>query len=1169
VPQARRAPFPIHATKEDFPVKTVRIFAGVCVALATCFLVLCTIKDDNGSLAPTGPSSNSGGGTVNPFLMVVPDSQYIGVKDTLGISVTVLTDSLHNIPIANARVTCVQSHGWLSAETLYTNAKGRVVFQLVDTVKMQVNLVITCGQTQQTLSIQVTDAPDKIQKQFLIVPARAILKADGTDNTTIEATLKDQNNNPISGQCVQFISSAGMIMGTKGTCSGTGQSATSEQGVAQAVLTSAAVNDTAYITAYLVSDKTKNAQTKVVFSGVSVLLHADSTNLKPLGQTTITALLTDGSNNPIPYTPVYFILGKDTASNLSIVSKDTVTGPAGSAQCVVRGKRTGTDSVRVSAAGALSTIRINVTDLSLSVFLDDKILQADASKSTLLHAVFSSSSGSPLAHKTVQVKRSYKQIGGADTSDYLFATTDTAGKCAVSISALPYECVMTLEVTAFNSASDLASTTTSLSFISTRTLVATAVPPVVQADGTSQSVITVQVKNASNNPMTGDSILFTTDAGMVTAAGITDNSGRAVAYLTSDRRNTVANVKATVAKDPTKFLTIQVQFSGVQLTASANPPSINANGKDSTTISISLVDGAKNPIVGEPINFSKLQDSTFIFKADSVTDNRGTAICKVYGKGSGTDTIKIQAAGASAAVPIYYSANFLSIDTVGYQACIANGKDSTEIRVAYLQGDKVTPVQNAQINISITLGTINHDTVFARQFTLAPANSGVLHFYMKNPGFANTSTIFAYAKTTAEVTASTFQLYFRSTTVRKITLTATPSVIAANGNKSVLTAIAFDSLGNRVKDEQLTFNMFDGPGGGEYVDPAMVITGSDGSASANFVSGTTPSAFHGVGLVASDISGIKSDSVYVTIAGPPVRISVAANIEKGLDYSDGTFGLPVAAIVTDVNGNPVADGTQVTFSLQPSGYVYYVIVPVYTEQTGIGGWAVNITRDSVARILTFEDFNNNFKLDPGEDRNGDGFANRGEDLNGDGIYNPGPAYEDINHNGIRDIIFGSAEPPHVCSNGDTVLPDLNQNGFWDPIEPLLDADYLTAYDSLRSHGAFMKIYRKQPLSTADSGYWSHLCIRDSAYMSGPGFIPALHSYDFSWTAQPYPQPSPAVSITRTVQTSGGKAINTIVYGQTNANKVEVMVWAECQGVVCEFPLQQVLPVISTSVTTTK
>ena len=1153
-------------------MRAVKLVSSIAMAGIVCFLLLCTIKDDNGNLALTGPHNNTGPGptlTAIPVMIITPDSTYVGIRDSLSIVIMAMQDSTLTHPLVNTRIVCSATPGFLSAETLYTDSRGRAVLKMMDTAKSRVEIRFTCGIVQQVLDIDVTDTPDKVQKRIQITPDKAVLKADGKDVTTIQVLLMNESNNPLVGQCVQFITSAGLIAGQGGGCGNSGQSATDAGGIARATLTSANVNDTAFVTVFLVSDRTKTAQTRVAFKGVNIIVTADSTNLNPGQKATISAHVLNGSNEAIPYAPIFFSLGKDTASILTFLSKDTATGPEGTSQCVVKSKsvQTGTDSILISAAGATASIRINVTNLLLSISLDDKILQANASKFTILHVTFTSNTGTPLANKDIQLKRTYQQTDGQDTSDVLLFKTDAQGKCAITINALPYESSMSLEVTAFNTATDIASAKTTLSFISSRSITINAIPMMIQADGTSSSAITVQVKNESYNPMVGDQISFVTTAGVVTAIATTDGNGRAVATLVSDRRNTLATVKATLVKDASKTASIQVEFTGVQLTANANPPSINANGKDSCTIAITLIDAAKNPIVGEPINFSKLQDSTFIYKPDSVTDNRGEAYCKVFGRGTGTDTIRIEAAGASQKVAINYSSNYLAIDTTGGQPCIANGTDSTALLVTYLLGDKTTPVQNATIDASITLGSLNNDTIFAKRFTLTPANNGRIVFYVKNPSFANTSTISAYARTSTEVTSATFQLYFRASKIKRVELTGTPSVISTNGGKATLTAVVYDLLGNRVKDERIYFNMTSGPGSGEHIDPASAITGDDGAATSFLVSGTAPSMFHGVGIVASDVSGVKSDTTLLTIAGPPNKVSIGVNLQKGSDFQDGTYGLPCAAIVTDINGNPVADGTPVTFSLQASGYVYWKLVPRIIESVSQGAFSCYSVIDSVSDVLPFEDFNNNFKLDPGEDRNNDGFANRGADLNGDGIYDPGPDYIDINHDGRRQFDRNiPVEQIYICSNGAYKFVDLNKDGVWDPIEPLTDPVYLSTYDTLRSDSAYIKWYFKQPLPAADSARLKILDNIDLAYKTNPHFITALGSYDFSWKYQPYPQPDPALSIARTIQTQNGKAANVIIYGQSDAKKVEVMVWAECQGVVPEFPVQQILPTILDTVT---
>jgi hypothetical protein len=56
-------------------------------------------------------------------------------------------------------------------------------------------------------------------------------------------------------------------------------------------------------------------------------------------------------------------------------------------------------------------------------------------------------------------------------------------------------------------------------------------------------------------------------------------------------------------------------------------------------------------------------------------------------------------------------------------------------------------------------------------------------------------------------------------------------------------------------------------------------------------------------------------------------------------------------------------------------------------------------------------------------------------------------------------------------------------------------------------------------------------------------------------------PHTAVSILRTMQTSGGKATNTVLYGQSDAWKIEIMIWAESQGIKTTSPAQLILPII--------
>jgi Bacterial Ig-like domain (group 1). len=1111
---------------------------------------LCTIKNDNGNLAVTGPNTTNTTPIVQPavppVLIVSADSNYVGIKETLNITIKAMKDSSLSRPSINSPVLCYVNGGRLNKDTVFTDSNGRATVRFTDSVKAQITFTATCFLDTQKLSFQVTDAPDKIQQSIRIIPTKAILKADGKDNTAINVTIRNADNNPIgAGECVKFITTSGTIAGTNGSCNDPGKSATDAQGLAQAILTSENKNDTAYITAFLVSDKTKSAETKVVFQGVTIKLAADSTNLRVGGHSTIIATLFNASNEPIPYTPIYFLLGKDSLSNLSVVSKDTATGADGKAVVVLKSTKTGSDSIRFFAAGANSSTRITVTDLSLALALSDKVLQARESDSTFLHVLLLDKNNNGIS-KNIKITRYFQKSDGTDTSALDVVATDAQGKVDYTVYALPYEGTMRLEAVAFDNTGDLASAVTTVSFITTRTMTVYAIPTVIQADGTSKSQITVQIKNKQNNPIVGDDILFTSDAGMVTASGTTDENGKATAFLISDRRNTIATVTGTLAKDLTKFVTVQVEFSGVNLSATATPPTINSSGKDSSTIMLTLLDAAKNPIVGEKVNFyPRHTDFTHLSSVDTVTNNRGEASCKISGTGTGYDTISIKAAGANTSAIISYSSNYIVADTAFWQPCIANGNDSTQIRIRYFQGDKSTPIQNAAINVSVTVGSMSSLPVFVRQFTLVPADQGIIFFYMKNPNFATTATISIQAQTSQEMTSTTYQLYFKASKIKRIVLTGSPEVIAINNastaNRAKITGIAYDSLNNLVKGELVGFNMIHGPGGGEYLDPPVAKTGDDGSVTTFLVSGTMPSMFRDVWIVAGDLSAIKSDTVKFTIAGPPHAITIRTNLLEGIDYKDGTYGLPCAAVVTDVNGNPVADGTQITFSLKVSGYVNKQLTANF-NWAGTSNWYWNVAIDTAYYVLPFEDFNDNFVCDPGEDRNADGVAGRGEDLDGDGQFITGPAYWDINRNGKRDYLPGDVvEPYKIYSVGqdstgrtifDTVFADYNGNGRLDTYEPLIGKD---ANMSDSEYTALLNTYKSQHHNMG---------------------------YDFdSYPQNGIADPKTAVSVLRTGQTTSGKATNTILYGQSDAARVEVMVWAECQGIKTESPAQLVLPII--------
>ncbi|HEX3019124.1 MAG TPA: Ig-like domain-containing protein [Chitinispirillaceae bacterium] len=1117
----------------------------------------CTIRDDNGEPGISSPD-NVIDNNLNALLYVSSESTYVGLKDTIAILARVYSDSSETdslIPLKNIRIQASSNFGKLIKDTLYSDENGRARFLFTDSISRKVEITIRANNTIQSLRLEVTDTPDKVQKLIEAIPQRSVLSAGGFDSTTVLVQVMNYNHNPLVGEKVQFVTTSGIIIGDGSNKENSGQSITDQNGTAIATLKSSSFNDIAYISAYLISNQSLSCETKVEFRGITLSLQTDQNNLIIGDTALITAKLTNSQENAIERADIFFTLQSKANSNLKILSADSITSENGIAMAKIKAIRNGIDLVQVKAAGTEALLQLNVSSLKLRLDLNKNSLQTQESDSTVLIATFSNGSGAALANRNVTVKKYFKTENNADTVAMVSGITNALGKCSFTLYALPYEGKMRLEVIAFDKTEGYASADTSILFFTTRIMTIRAQGS-IPADGTSKCPIIVTIKNKNGNPLVGDKISFITTAGMITAESETDEDGKAVAYLTSDRRNIVATVTATLLSDQTKKQTTQVAFNGIMLLASINPPNISSDGKDTALVKILLSDAAGSSISGERINISKQNDATMIIAADSATSNIGEAKCKIAGKGKGQDTISIYAAGASTQIVLNYSSNILKIDTIPGQPCIADSLDSTLITITYLKGDNITPIANAQVDVSVTVGQLG--TVFA--MTLITASNGKASIYIRNPHFATTSTISALAKTPLEQTSASFNLYFHANNVARIDLSGTPEVIPVNGSRSKLVAVAYDAMGNRVKDARLSFNIVNGPSGGEYIDPPVAVTGDDGSATSWFISGKTPSTYKQVWITAGNYNSIKSDTVKFTIAGPPHYITVRTNILKGKNPNDGTFILPCAAIVTDINGNPVADGTEVTFSLKVSGFVTKRLYSEWVMDAGATFCRPII--DTFAVILPFEDFNDNFRLDPGEDRNGDGYSNRGEDINGDGRFILGPSFIDINGDGIRqyDPLLPIEELSPCTSSDGIGYADLNNNDRWDPIEPLNNPTYLSAYYRLVASGAF-RSYPKFN-SVQDSIDFKTIFTLDSLYEKQPGFINKYMPFDADANQNGIADPITAVSIKRTVTTKDGKALNEIIYGQSDAGRIEITLWAESQGVITTAPDILILKIVS-------
>jgi len=131
-------------------------------------------------------------------------------------------------------------------------------------------------------------------------------------------------------------------------------------------------------------------------------------------------------------------------------------------------------------------------------------------------------------------------------------------------------------------------------------------PEEIPADGTSTSTITATVSDADNNPVPNGTIVeFTTSLEVIGPGSVGTTGGVATATLTSN--TTVGTATVTVeAGTLTEDVTVEfLDTTPAELTVSADPTSIPADGTSTSTITVLVGDADGNPVPdGTPVDFT-------------------------------------------------------------------------------------------------------------------------------------------------------------------------------------------------------------------------------------------------------------------------------------------------------------------------------------------------------------------------------------------------------------------------------------------------------------------------------------------------------------------------------------------------------------------------------------
>ncbi|MEO7425793.1 MAG: Ig-like domain-containing protein [Fibrobacteria bacterium] len=806
----------------------------------------------------------------------------------------------------------------------------------------------------------------------------------------------------------------------------------------------------------------------------------------------------------------------------------------------------GTVNVRVTSGGKQRNLSISViiTEKPVPPKVIESLPKSVSSKDTtaIVFTIIDSAQEKPLANAAVTITSASYTVFGPTGSDTMSSdTTGPDGKAAFRIYTQLTSGTGSLQVKVRTAAGISRSFSYILSVSQDsakdrpRKMVFTALRSSLRADGTDSTLLRVLVKDENNTPLPNEKLSFSATGGVVMASAVTDEWGMATTILKSERVNKSVVVTATLEKTGATAQQT-VSFDGVSIIILPLKRVLMKDGID--PITFELRDGGNVPISGDSLEITAFgAEQGFGQKGlDSmvvVTDTKGQFHTSIFSSKPKDIVIVAKALGAKSEDTVTYSDKVLSL-SASKSSISGNGTDKVTI-TATLRNGSDGAMEDAELRWTTTFGSFT-----TTPFTKTDGN-GVSSIELKSPNGSGLAivNVEAYSGSgSSKQLAASGNIPVRVTALKvsRLILKVTPDNIPVKTGETRLIAQAYDSANNYMTGVLVGFKMVQGAGGGdETINPPVDYTKS-GLAEATFKAGGVISLYRGVKLaaVALELSGsdtiiiASSDTIGLTVSGPPHRISIGVNILKGENPNDGTFSLPAAAVVTDVNGNLVADGTPVNFSTTPVAAYY-----AGESWKPINDWPYYALGDTIWYGLPWTDYNSNMKLDPDEQPSAYDSSrsrpSRGEDKDGNGVINAPPeTFIDLNHNGVWDAY--NAEPliqgPLDSVGRAPGFVDFNKNGMRDTIEDFYDYNNDGKCQCAGQRDAKGNLYE------------------DTYFGSSPN--------------HPFPG-EVSVGIPRSINTLGGKATTKITYVQSMALTVGVRITAESNGI--QSFVESILPIV--------
>lgn len=505
--------------------------------------------------------------------------------------------------------------------------------------------------------------------------------------------------------------------------------------------------------------------------------------------------------------------------------------------------------------------------------------------------------------------------------------------------------------------------------------------PSISSDGRQAVRLFATVKDAGNVALSDVPVSFSasgTGASISVVNPATDDNGQAEASLSiDDPTNRTITVTATAAGQ-----TASTDVLVVGTTVAVSGPASMVVGQP-TVFQVAVKDASGEPVVGKSVTATSAAGSS-VSLAQPVTSSLGTVDMIVTAplSASGTETLSVTSAGATAQRSVQLSSTSVSFQAPVAAAEISVNAAPTEVRVLVSQAG--VPAVGQTVTFTSTRGTLAAASAVTN-------GAGVATTTIQSP-LAGGSLITA---TSADGTVATQQILFVGSVAAKIEVQASPSTVGVNltgssAESSQIIAVVRDAVDNPVKGKRVDFSAVD-PSAGAGLSAAYGMTDETGRATVTFYPGPIATGTNAIAITATvdctqagtceapSASTNFSDIAYLTAARRALQVRIGTGNEVVKVDSDPApvFNeMPYGVLVSDSANNPV-EGVTINATLLSLEYGkgQWVKIPC---GSGAPCWEqANPTGTASVDWCPSEDVNENLRLDPGEDTNLDGILTPG------------------------------------------------------------------------------------------------------------------------------------------------------------------------------------------------